>query len=91
VRHAGNARIVGPQEIAILHGNPASTVWRWQGRGRLPPATWRVSGHDLWTLETIEHWSRQTGRWQAAIRKWARHLDRMVLVVGSDRPVPDAG
>jgi hypothetical protein len=69
-------RIVGPQEIAVLHGSPTSTAWRWKGRGRLPPASWRVSNHDTWLLEAIETWSRQTGRYQPAIRRWARHLDR---------------
>jgi hypothetical protein len=80
---------VGPQEIAILHGSPTSTAWRWKGRRRLPEPTLHVSGHDLWDLSVIEQWSRQTGRWQSAIRRWAEHLGRMVMVVGSDRPVPD--
>lgn len=88
-RHlGGGVRPVGPQEIAILHGSPTSTAWRWKGRGRLPAATWHVSGHDLWDLSVIEVWSRQTGRWQGAIRRWAEHLDRMVPD-GGGRLVPD--
>jgi hypothetical protein len=89
VRYPGNSvRIVGPQEIAILHGSPTSTAWRWKGRRRLPDPTWHVSGHDLWDLAVIEVWSRQTGRWQGAIRRWAEHTGRLVRD-GSGGLVPD--
>lgn len=79
-------RLVGPKEIAVLHCSPVSTAWRWRGREsvKLPEPSWRVSGHDLWELDVIELWSRDTWttgrytRWQAAIGKWARHLGRMV-------------
>lgn len=82
-------RIVGPQEIATLHCSPTSTAWRWKGRRRLPDPTWSVSGHDMWDLDVIEQWSRQTGRWHPAVRRWAEHLDRMVRVAGTDLRVPD--
>jgi hypothetical protein len=77
-------RPVGPQEIAVLHGSPTSTAWRWKGRDNLPAPAFRVSGHDVWELTTIEVWSKQTRRtptqtrWDVAIGTWARHLGRMV-------------
>lgn len=79
-------RLVGPQEIATLHASPIATAWRWRGRRRLPAPDWTVSGHELWDLRTIENWSKHSQRsmregdtrWNAAIGRWASHLNRMV-------------
>jgi hypothetical protein len=68
-------RLVGPIEMAALHAVPRTTAWSWNGRTRLPPPTWVVSSHELWLLEVVDRWSKQTGRHEAAIGRWTEHLD----------------
>jgi predicted DNA-binding transcriptional regulator AlpA len=72
-------RLVGLQEIGVLHGYRKATAWRWSSRGLLPKPPHIVSGHDTWTAtEGIETWSKQTGRFADAVLRWSYVLGRVV-------------
>jgi predicted DNA-binding transcriptional regulator AlpA len=75
-------RPCGPVEVATLHAIKRSTAYRWSDRDRLPPPTWLVSSHRVWTLDAITHWSKQIGKYQDAIDRWVGHLDGKGLYVG---------
>ena len=53
---------VGASEIAKRLRVRPQTVHAWRHRGRLPAATWTVSGQPAWDWAEIEEWARRTGR-----------------------------
>jgi hypothetical protein len=68
-------RLCGPSEIAALHAVKKVTAYRWNDRGRLSPPTWTVSSHAVWSLDAVVRWSRQEGKYQRALDRWAEYLD----------------
>lgn len=53
------AKLYGVREIAEATGIPASVLYVWKNRGKLPPPDAVLAMGPVWTARTIEPWIRR--------------------------------